>query len=105
MKSGKNGFFAEEPVGYEKTIFSDLQGAWQNLRAAVVEHAGFTGWESALFHIDEGMSWESVRNLRHMGSTLLLVRNILLQGDAPDEVTGWIDEVSSLMEEALKTSG
>jgi hypothetical protein len=54
--------FEKVPGGYEKTVLSDLQGAWQNLRDAVVEHAGFTGWERALLHIDEGMSWESVRN-------------------------------------------
>jgi hypothetical protein len=27
--------FYTEPTGYEKTIMSDLQGAWENLRAAV----------------------------------------------------------------------
>ena len=48
--------FDKEPSGYEKTVLSDLQGAWQNLRDTVVEHAGFAGWERALLHIDEGMS-------------------------------------------------
>jgi len=36
-------------------VLSDLQGAWQNLRDAVVEHAGFGGWERALPHIDDRM--------------------------------------------------
>jgi len=35
--------FGKEPVGYEKTLLSDLQGAWQILRDTVVAHAGFTG--------------------------------------------------------------
>ncbi len=56
--------FDAEPTGYEKTILSDLQGAWQCLREEVAENPGFNGWERALFHIDEAMSWESVRNLR-----------------------------------------
>jgi len=30
--------FDKELVGYEKTVLSDLQGAWQNLREAVVEY-------------------------------------------------------------------
>jgi hypothetical protein len=60
-------------------VLSDLQGAWRNLRDAVVEHAGFAGWERALLHTDEGMSRESVRNLRYMSKCLLLVRNILAQ--------------------------
>ncbi|MCU7848106.1 MAG: hypothetical protein KZQ89_08875 [Candidatus Thiodiazotropha sp. (ex Lucinoma kastoroae)] len=95
--------FDKEPVGYEKTVLSDLQGAWQNLRDTVVEHAGFIGWERALLHIDEGMSWESVRNLQTMSKCLLLVRNILMQGEVPDEVTLWLEEVNRLMDEALWT--
>jgi hypothetical protein len=94
--------FEKEPVGYEKTVLSDLQGAWQNLRDTVVEHAGFTGWERALLHIDEGMSWESVRNLRTMSKCLLLVRNILIQDEVPDEVAWWLEELNSLMDETLQ---
>ncbi len=94
--------FDREPSGYEKTILSDLQGAWLSLREAVVEHAGFSDWEHVLFHIDEGMSWESVRNLRYMSRCLLLVRNILTQGEAPEEVTLYLDEVSGLMDETLQ---
>jgi hypothetical protein len=94
--------FYKEPDGYEKTLLSDLQGSWQNLRDAVVEHAGFAGWERVLLHIDEGMSWESVRNLRAMNQSLLLVRNLLIQGEAPDEVTFWLEEVSRVMAEVLQ---
>jgi hypothetical protein len=65
--------FDTEPTGYEKTILSDLQGAWQCLRQEVAEHPGFDGWERVLFHIDEAMSWESVRNLRQMHRSLVLV--------------------------------
>lgn len=32
--------FDKEPVGYEKTVLSDLQGAWQNLRDTVVGACG-----------------------------------------------------------------
>jgi len=49
--------FIEESTGYEKTILSDLQGAWSLLRQNVVDAAGFEGWDRALFHIDEAMSW------------------------------------------------
>ncbi|MEA2080530.1 MAG: hypothetical protein U9P00_11850, partial [Pseudomonadota bacterium] len=89
--------FEKEPTSYEKTVLSDLQGAWQNLRDAVVEHAGFGGWERTLPHIDEAMSWESVRNLRYMNKCLLLVRNILAQGDAPEEVAFLLEQVDSVM--------
>jgi len=68
--------FKQESTGYEKTILSDLQGAWTLLRACVVDAAGFEGWDRAIFHIDEAMSWESVRNLRRMPPLLLIVRNM-----------------------------
>ena len=64
-------------------------------------HAGFSDWERVLFHIDEGMSWESVRNLRYMRKYLLLVHNILIQGEVPNDVTSCLDEVNELMDEAL----
>ena len=35
--------FDKEPAGYGKTVLSDFQGAWGNLRDAVVEHAEFSG--------------------------------------------------------------
>ena len=58
--------FDEEPSGYTKTVLSDLQGAWQNLRDAVVEAHPFPESQRLIFHIDEGMSWENVRNLEKM---------------------------------------
>jgi hypothetical protein len=36
--------FEGEPTGYEKSVLSELQGAWQNLRGEVAEQAGFYGW-------------------------------------------------------------
>ena len=68
--------FKQESTGYEKTILSDLQGAWTLLRASVVDAVGFEGWDRAIFHIDEAMSWEMVRNLRRMPPLLLIIRNI-----------------------------
>ncbi len=48
--------FYEESAHYEKTILSDLQGAWGNLRQAVVENHPFPESDRLLFHIDEAMS-------------------------------------------------
>ena len=93
--------FPTEPSGYEKTILSDLQGAWGVLRESVVNSAGFEGWDRALFHIDEAMSWETVRNLRSMPPLLLIIRNLCLQGKAPDEVVQNIDDVNEVLTEAL----
>ena len=48
--------FSEEKTGYEKTILSDLQGAWGCLGESVVKAFGFEGSDRAIFHIDEAMS-------------------------------------------------
>lgn len=79
--------FNQEPRGYEKTILSDLQGAWSLLRESVVNAAGFEGWERSIFHIDEAMIWEVVRDLRQMPPILLVIKNICLQGGTPQDVT------------------
>ena len=86
--------FESEPTGYEKTVLSDLQGAWQNLRFEVAE--------KALIHIDEAMSWESVRNLRYMQKCLILVRNVLRHPDVPEGVRALLEEVNGWMEETLE---
>jgi hypothetical protein len=91
----------DDPIHDEKTALSDLQGAWENLRDSVVEHHPFPAWERLLFHIDEGMSWESVRNLDHMRSTLLLIRDIASQADVPEAVTFWIDIVWQDLEDVF----
>ncbi len=96
--------FKTEPTQYTKTIFSDLQGAWSLLRSSVTDNAGFTNWEKVLFHIDEAMSWESVRERRldHMRSTLVLIRNIAIQGSANQEILDAIEEVSDILEESIQ---
>ncbi len=94
--------FFTEPSGYEKTILSDLQGAWELLRETIVEHAGFAGWDRALFHTDEAMSWESVRHLERMEPLLVLIRNLAIQGDAPQAVIERIDEVAAILKEVYQ---
>ena len=93
--------FTQDPTGYEKTILSDLQGTWDLLRDSIVEAAGFEGWERALFHIDEAMSWESVRNLKRMPPLVLIIRNICMQGNAPEEVLENIRELDETLKEVL----
>ena len=94
--------FDKEQTGYEKTIFSDLQGAWSVLRSLVVDHAGFEGWERALFHIDEAMSWEVVRELRQMPPLIVVIRNICQQGQAPHEILESLNGIQGLLEETLE---
>ena len=96
--------FFTEPVRYEKTILSDLQGAWECLRTTIIEQAGFEGWDKMLFHINEAMSWETVRQLDRMKPLLVLIRNLAIQGNAPLQVIEEIDEISEILAETLKIS-
>jgi hypothetical protein len=91
--------FFTEPSGYEKTILSDLQGAWEWLRETVVENAGFEGWDRVVFHIDEAMSWETVRHLERMEPLVMLIRNLAIQGNVQQEVIERINEIDALLKE------
>ena len=94
--------FITESDSYVKTILSDLQGAWILLRESVVETGGFDKWDLVLFHIDEAMSWETVRNLDRMPPLLVIIRNLCLQGGAPREVMENIEEVKDILREVLQ---
>ncbi len=94
--------FITEQTGYIKTALSDLQGAWGNLREAVVENFGFPDSDKLLFHVDEAMSWESVRNLDAMKNTFIVIQNIALQSNAPDDVIEWVEDVHDALDEVLK---
>ncbi|MBW1940272.1 MAG: hypothetical protein JRI28_02645 [Deltaproteobacteria bacterium] len=93
--------FTEEQTGYKKTILSDLQGAWSLLRDSVVDTGGFEGWDRVIFHIDEAMSWETVRNLKRMSPLLLIIRNICTQGKAPKEVLRNIQNLDEILKEVF----
>lgn len=56
---------------------SELQGAWQCLHEEVITSPSFTGWERVLFHIDEAMGWESIRDLKQLQRSLLLVSSTI----------------------------
>lgn len=90
-----------EPAHYERTAVSDLQGAWESLRDATVKAHPFDGSERMLFHSDEGMCWDSVRDLKRMQEAFLLVRNLAAQGKTPEEVTMWVEDVAECLDEAL----
>jgi len=93
--------FPTEPTQYNKTIFSDLQGVWGVFRQSVVDAWGFSGCDKVLFHIDEAMSWETVRNLTLMSPLILIIRNLCLQGEVPEEVLENLEDVSEIYDEVV----
>ena len=96
--------FFTEPTAYERTILSDLQGAWECLRTTLVEQAGFAGWDKLLFHTDEAMSWETVRHLERMAPLVVLIRNLAIQGHAPAQVVEEIDAIAGILADVLSVS-
>ncbi|MGF1614046.1 MAG: hypothetical protein ACFCVA_09095 [Gammaproteobacteria bacterium] len=93
--------FHQEPTQYIKTALSDLQGAWGNLRSSVVDAVPFPEWQRLLFHIDEAMSWESVRNLESMRKALILIQNIVNQYSCPEAVREGVQMVRDDFDEVL----
>jgi hypothetical protein len=94
-------FFQENKSLY-KTALSDLQGAWKNLRDEVVNHHPFKDSERLLFQIDEGMSWEAVRDLEYMQKVLLVVNNIATQAKACPDIMECIQMVRMNLEEVFE---
>lgn len=72
------------------------------MRTTITEQAGFEGWDKLLFHIDEAMSWETVRHIERMEPLLVLIRNLALQGNTPPQVIEEIDEISEILAEIMK---
>ena len=101
MKHSENHELYQEPTHYEKTILSDLQGAWEVLRDDVIKEHASKDCSQLLFHINEAMSWESVRNLYHMKNTFVLVQSIAQQINVSDEIMGLIEDVRDVLYEAL----
>lgn len=93
--------FYQEPAHYEKTILSELQGAWGLLREAVIQEHETKDCSRLLFHIDEAMSWESVRNIEHMKDTFVLVQSIAQQTGVSDETTELLDDIRDILYEVL----
>jgi hypothetical protein len=94
--------FYTEKTQYAKTALSDLQGAWQNLRDEVVKTEPFQESQGLLFHIDEAMSWENVRNLKQMRNVFLVIQNIAAQNDVPQDILVWVGIVRGALDEVYE---
>ena len=94
--------FITEPEGYEKTILSDLQGAWGTFRDSVVNAAGFENWDRVIFHTNEAMSWETVRSLDRMLPLVLIIRNLCTQGGAPERIMENLEYINEILREILE---
>lgn len=95
--------FQAEPTHYVKGALSDLQGAWSCLRDAVVNLPPSEIQHRLIFHIDEGMSWESVRNLKQMEKTILLISNIIQQSEVSTEVHEWMEDLRENFDEVMSS--
>ena len=94
--------FIQEPTHYYKTFLSDLQGSWSLLGESVANNINFEHADKLLFHVYEAMSWEFVRNLAKMITTLILIRNIALQSQAPQAIIDALDDVQHDLGETMQ---
>ena len=51
-----------------------------------------------LFHTDEAMSWEVVRNLKLIPPLILIIRNLCNQGNAPEEILQHLNMINEILE-------
>ncbi len=93
--------FYQEPTFYEKTILSDLQGAWGVLRDEVINESAMKDYSRLLPHINEAMSWENVRNLHQMKNSFVLIQSIAQQITVSDEIMELIEDVRDVLYEIL----
>jgi len=54
-----------------------------------------------LLHINEAMSWESVRNLNYMKNTFVLIQSIAQQMNVSDEIIELIEDIRDILYETL----
>ena len=93
--------FIKEQKTIYKTVLSDLQGAWQNLRSAAEEKHPFPESDRLIFQIDEAVSGENVRNLSNMKTVFLVTHNMAQQAKAPAEVLEGIEMVKIELDEVF----
>jgi hypothetical protein len=66
-----------------------------------VDSGGFENADRVLFHSDEAMSWEVVRDLTRIPPLLLIITNLCRQGNAPDGVTDCVSVLKEILLEVL----
>ena len=97
-------FYTEEN-GYTKTSLSDLQGAWENFRETLLSVHPFENSERILFHTNEAMSWEVVRDLIKMKNLHLLISNIIVKTECHDDLAMCLDAIGTCLDEAVEEYG
>jgi hypothetical protein len=70
-------------------------------RQWLTDHRPFSEWKRLLFHIDQGMSRVSVRDLGQMRNTLLVIHNIAAPTEVPNDVAEWIGRVKDNLDEVF----
>ena len=97
--------FYPESTHYEKTSLSDLQGAWESFRGTILSLHPFPGSDRIIFHTNEAMSWENVRNLMNMKNIYVLIRNIALKATQSETIEDDLNQIKDCLDEAIKECG
>ena len=94
--------FYTEQTSYEKTSLSDLQGAWENFKHTLLCLHPFPYSDRIIFHLNEAMSWEMVRDLKKMKDVYLLIRNMCMKSEKAEELTGDLEVIRDCLDEAIE---
>lgn len=74
-------------------IYSELESAWLCLEEAIFDLPDSKNKFQLLHLIDQGMSWESVRNVEKMREAITHLYNIIRLDISDPEVHYWINAV------------
>uniref|UniRef100_I2PWW7 Uncharacterized protein n=1 Tax=Desulfovibrio sp. U5L TaxID=596152 RepID=I2PWW7_9BACT len=98
-------YFYTEQTPYEKTSLHGLQGAWENFKHTFLCLHPFSGSDRIIFHLNEAMSWEMVRDLKKMKDVYLLIRNMCLKSEKAEELNEDLEEITKCLDEAVEEYG
>lgn len=93
--------FYTEQASYKKISLSDFQGAWESFKHTILCLHPFPGSDRIIFHLNEAMSWEMVRDLKMMKNVYLLIRNMCLKSEKSEELKEDLEEVRRCLDEAV----
>ena len=82
-------------------IFSALETAWSRLRDAVLSLPQDELQCRLLFHMDEAMSWESVRDLSRMKKAFLLIKHHLQQARVLGDWIELMEDIEILLHDIV----
>lgn len=77
------------------------KGACENFKHTILCLHPFPGSDRIIFHLNEAMSWEMVRDLKKMKDVYLLIRNMCLKSQKAEELKEALEDIRVCLDVAI----